>query len=493
MTLSATGLRQAALATLMPGFTGGILPDWLAALLREGLGALCLFSTNITSPGGLRRLTDEARRANPGVVIAVDEEGGDVTRLWHHAGGSQQPGNAVLGRLDDDAVTAHAAGTLAAELQAAGVTMTLGPVADINSDPRNPVIGTRSFGAEPDLVARHVRTWVRELQAGHVAACAKHFPGHGDTATDSHLALPVVDRSPAQLTARELVPFVGAVAAGTQAVMIAHLLLPQLDPAAPATTSAPVIQGLLRDRLGFDGVVVTDALDMAGAGGVRGMAASAVASLRAGADLLCLGTGTTPQQVAQIVDAVGAAVARGQLGEDRLLEAGSRARRLAGRYPAPASSLRPPARSAAVVPAERIAASFDVSARARALLAEHRRVVLLRLETAANIAVGPGEWGPFGLLGGPGSPRLVGVEDVLDRLDGDDTLGVDDLLVVVGRDNHRHVTSREVIGALRESHRATLVVDMGWADPAAGVADIATYGGSPAVGRALLDLLEDVR
>ncbi|HLT83139.1 MAG TPA: glycoside hydrolase family 3 N-terminal domain-containing protein [Phototrophicaceae bacterium] len=480
MSAHTRALRQAALATVMPGFAGDTLPAWVAGLLADGLGAVCLFAPNITSPEGLQQLTAEVRAANPDAVVAVDEEGGDVTRLWHHAGGSWQPGNAVLGRLDDEAVTARAARTLAAELRAAGVTMTFGPVADVNSNPDNPVIGTRSLGADPGLVARHVATWVRELQDGGVAACAKHFPGHGDTATDSHLTTPVVDRTPEELARRELVPFAAAVEAGVAAVMTSHILLPRLDPDAPATMSAPVLGGVLRERLGFTGLVVTDALDMVGASGRLGLAGAAVRALAAGADLLCLGTDNTAEQVEEIAAALVAAVAGGQLPEDRLLAAGEAVRHLARAHPGPPPGLPPAPRSASVVPAERIAATFALSPRAEALLAQGRRPVLVELETDPNIAVGPGAWGPFALARDRGVPVLT-VEQALRRPADDD-----ELLAVVGRDNHLHASSREAIGALRDHHDATLAVDMGWARPDAGLADVATYGASPAVADALL-------
>ncbi|MCM3659940.1 beta-N-acetylhexosaminidase [Georgenia satyanarayanai] len=484
MTTSSTALRRAALGTVMPGFAGDSVPDWLVGLLGEGLGGVCLFASNITSSGGVRALTAQLRDAGPDVVIAVDEEGGDVTRLWHHAGGSAQPGNAVLGRLDDEEVTACAARTLATELRAVGVTVTFGPVADVNSNPDNPVIGTRSFGTEPDLVARHVATWVRALQEGGVAACTKHFPGHGDTATDSHLTLPVVDRSAAELTTRELLPFAAAVRAGVEAVMTSHILLPRIDPHAPATMSAPVIDGLLRTDLGFEGVVVTDALDMAGASGRLGMAGAAVAALAAGADLLCLGAENTAAEVEEIVDAVTAAVREGRLSEERLSAACRRNRGLAGRYPAPAD-LTEPARSGAVVPTARIAATFELSSRARDLLARSGRVLLVRLDSVPNIAVGPGRWGPFELV--PASQVLT-AEGALEAAR--TSLAPEDVLVVVGRDNHLHPSSREMIDTLRSAHAATLVVDMGWARADAGLADVATYGASPAVGRALLELLK---
>ncbi len=176
--------------------------------------------------------------------------------------GSSRPGNFALGAVDDPALTEAVARDLGAELAAAGITLNYAPDADVNSNPANPVIGVRSFGADPALVARHTAAWVRGLQAGGVAACAKHFPGHGDTRVDSHHDLPRITADRARLDACELAPFRAAVAAGVQAVMTGHLLVPALDPELPATLSQRILGGLLRDELGFSGVVVTDAVEM---------------------------------------------------------------------------------------------------------------------------------------------------------------------------------------------------------------------------------------
>ncbi|HMH59136.1 MAG TPA: glycoside hydrolase family 3 N-terminal domain-containing protein, partial [Galbitalea sp.] len=206
---------------------GPTLPDWLAARLRDGLAGVCLFATNIESPAQLRALTDAIRDANPLALIAIDEEGGDVTRLYSSSG-SPYPGNALLGRINDVEFTTAVATSVVWELRRAGVNLNFAPDVDINSNPDNPVIGTRSFGATADVVSRHTTAWVDGLQQTAVAASVKHFPGHGDTATDSHLALPVVDRSLAELRVRELVPFDAAIQAGTMTVMTSHILLPQL-------------------------------------------------------------------------------------------------------------------------------------------------------------------------------------------------------------------------------------------------------------------------
>ena len=160
--------------------------------LAEGLGGVVLYAWNVESPEQLRALTDDLRSEREDVLIAIDEEGGDVTRL-EAATGSSYPGNGALGVVDDVELTERVAASLGAELADAGVNLDFAPVADVNTNPLNPVIGIRSFGADAGLVARHVAAFVRGLQRAGVAACAKHFPGHGDTSVDSHLALPVVD------------------------------------------------------------------------------------------------------------------------------------------------------------------------------------------------------------------------------------------------------------------------------------------------------------
>ncbi|HTF40370.1 MAG TPA: beta-N-acetylhexosaminidase, partial [Propionibacteriaceae bacterium] len=308
------------LTTLLPGFAGTALPVWLRDRLRAGLGGVCLFAQNISSPGQLRSLTDAILAANPYAIIAIDEEGGDVTRLFS-ATGAPFPGNAVLGRLDDLDTTRDTAAAIGWWLRRAGCTVNFAPCVDVNSRSDNPVIGVRSFSSDAECVARHGRAWVQGLQSTGVAASAKHFPGHGDTAQDSHVSLPVVNRSLDELRRSELQPFVAAIEAGCRLIMTSHILLPQVDPNHPATMSRIVLHDLLRGELGFSGVVVSDALDMAGASGSLGMAGAAVAALQAGCDLLCLGTENTDTQLADIERAVGSAVADGTLGADRVREA----------------------------------------------------------------------------------------------------------------------------------------------------------------------------
>jgi beta-N-acetylhexosaminidase len=500
-------LRRNIATTLLPGFAGTSLPDWLAERLRNGLGGVCVFGPNIVSRAHLRQLTDAIHDANPLAVIAIDEEGGDVTRLYYDSG-SPYPGNAVLGRLDDVDQTESVARQVGWELRRAGCTLTFAPDVDVNSNPNNPVIGVRSFGSDPHRVAAHSAAWVRGVQATGVAASPKHFPGHGDTAQDSHLALPIVDVPPATLHERELVPFAAAVAAGAQAVMTSHILLAQVDPLSPATFSAPILQGLLRGELGFDGVIVSDALDMAGASGVRGIPGAAVSALVAGCDLLCIGTDNTAAQLDDIEAAILAAVDGGRLDEARVTDAAGRVLRLATETAAQAGAIPVPG-SAAAEPEfdlQLVIDSFELNARAREWLgAAPVAFWVVRLEPVANLAVGVAPWGPFAELAAHPDGRLAeawrshpvvtctapaSASQSL-PVPGDAQLLPADAspVLVIGRDNHRHGFARGVIDGLRADGRRVLAVDMGWPSHDRTYADIATFGASRLVGRALLALL----
>ncbi|WP_158865484.1 beta-N-acetylhexosaminidase [Leifsonia sp. AG29] len=462
-------LRRRIAGTLLPGFLGTSLPDWLEERLRAGLGGVCLFGQNIASPGQVRELTAAIRDANPQAVIAIDEEGGDVTRL-HYATGSPYPGNAVLGRIGDEAYTEAVARRVGHELSEAGVTLDFAPDVDINSNPGNPVIGVRSFGADPQLVAAHGVAWTRGLQSTGVAAAAKHFPGHGDTSADSHVSLPVVDAGADALRERELVPFRAVVDAGVRAVMTSHILLPQLDAVHPATFSPVIVEGLLRGDLGFDGVVVTDALDMRGASGETGIPEAAVRALSAGCDLLCLGTGNTDEQLTEIEDAIAQAVAAGRLSEERIVRAASRVEALAAADALPATG---DASSASGEldsdDVSRVLRSFEISEAARRWLTGLReQFSVVRIETEANIAVGEAPWCPLAAVAAdPSAP-----------------------VVVIGRDNQRHPSARDTIDRLRAQNDRVLVIDMGWPDAGRAYADLATFGASRLVGRALLELLD---
>ncbi|MFC6707637.1 glycoside hydrolase family 3 N-terminal domain-containing protein [Flexivirga alba] len=315
---------------LQPGFAGlQEPPRWLADAVGRGLGGVVYFSHNIGDVETTAALSRQLHDLGD-VLIATDEEGGIVSRLGARSG-SPHVGAAMLGRVDDVDATRAVGTAIGADLRASGIDIDLAPVVDVNSNPSNPVIGVRSFGATPQLVARHAIAYAEGLQSTGVAATAKHFPGHGDTAVDSHVGLPRVDAPIELLRERELAPFAAAVRAGVRAVMTAHVILPALDPSRPATISAPVLS-MLRDELGFDGVIMTDALDMGAIRDTIGLGEGCVQALLAGADLLGLGNpvlgATSPDKDLQVFTEARTALVRaideGRLPVERLEEAADR-------------------------------------------------------------------------------------------------------------------------------------------------------------------------
>ena len=342
---------------LWPGFFGTEAPEWLLAELRDGLAGVVYFGQNIGE--GLPALSASILAANPNALIGVDEEGGSVTRL-ESATGSTLPGATQLGALDDLIASERTGAELARRVRAVGANVVLGPVADVNTDPRNPVIGVRSFGADEALVSRHVVATVDGIQDGGVAACVKHFPGHGDTHVDSHHALPVIATDVEEYERVHLEPFRAAIDAGVDAIMTAHIVVPAWGEA-PATLN-PRVLGMLRET-GFDGVIITDALDMAAIRETVGLGGGAALALAAGADLLCIGNPTNPGEAAlpdqdlrdfrAARDGIVAALRDGSLSRGRVEEA-------AGRVAALAAKLR-----AASVPPQLEEDAFDAADIAR--------------------------------------------------------------------------------------------------------------------------------
>ncbi len=483
-------LHRDILTTLLPGFAGTDAPDWLLRRLADGLGGVCIFGGNITGAEQLRELNSTLRSAGPLAVIAIDEEGGDVTRLFYDRG-APYPGAALLGRLDDVDLTERVAAAVGEALRATGCTVTFAPDADVNTNADNPVIGVRSFGADPELVARHSAAWVRGVQSAGVAASAKHFPGHGDTATDSHLAMPVVDASPELLRGRELAPFRAAIAAGARTVMTSHILLPGLDPLHPATLSPRIVNGLLRGELGFEGVVVTDALDMHGASGVHGIPEAAVLALAAGCDLLCIGSDNTEAELDEIVSAIESAVASGRLPIERVRDAAARVRALGASAPGVPASPAVIEPKGDLVPLARLIAEFEVSDAAHARLAAAGRIgTIVRIDTVANIAVGVAPWGPFADASAEHTwldhAPIIAVSRETPLTD---PVALAGPVLVIGKDLHRHESATATIDALRAVRDDVVTVDMGWPAADRAFVDIATFGASRLVGAALIDLI----
>jgi beta-N-acetylhexosaminidase len=454
--------RELAASCLLPGFDGLEPPDELLHWVDGGLLGVVLFGKNIRDREQLSRLTARLKAERPGLVIATDEEGGDVTRL-EAATGSSYPGHLALGVVDDVELTRSVAAAIGSELAQVGVNLDFAPVADVNTNPDNPVIGVRSFGWEPELVARHVTAFVHGLQGAGVAACAKHFPGHGDTSADSHLELPVAGG----VLEDHLAPFRAAVAAGVAAVMSAHVVVPGLG-SDPATINPAAVQ-LLREELGFDGAIITDAIEMRGVAALVGAEEAAVRALEAGVDAICLGHDL---RLEPVHSAVVAALESGRLSPDRLDEASKRLARIGVGLPAPDGSPR------SALGAEAAARALRVEGNVR--LAADPLVV--ELVPPANIAAGPrAHW--LGELARRRWPEAevvrVGPGEQPPEPNGRP-------LVVVVQDGARHHWQRRIASA-----PGAVVIETGlpaWRpEQAAGF--LATHGAGRASLEAALDLL----
>jgi beta-N-acetylhexosaminidase len=318
-------LDRDAAGALIVGFTGTTAPDELRRAVAAGLGAVILFTRNVADADQVAALTASLRSERPDLLIAIDHEGGEFSHLapanpWPLASPRS------LGELDDVDLTRSSARDAAATLASLGIDLMLAPSVDVNSNPANPVISTRSFGTTADVVSRHGVAFVEGVHEAGIAACPKHFPGHGDVAVDSHLALPRVDRSIEQVTAVELAPFKATIDAGADVIMSAHIIFSAYDDQ-PATLSRRILHGLLREELGFTGVVTTDALEMQAITATRSIEDATVASIRAGADLAMIAIGEADPRAltASLVEAVG----NGSLDPARLADAAHRVRSLA--------------------------------------------------------------------------------------------------------------------------------------------------------------------
>ncbi|MFH9547604.1 glycoside hydrolase family 3 protein [Streptomyces sp. NPDC051445] len=500
MTTIASGtdtLTRDALTVLQPGFPGTTAPDWLLRRLGEGLASVGLFGRNIATPEQLASLTAQLRAERDDVLVAIDEEGGDVTRLEVRTG-SSFPGNHALGAVDDVALTLEVAAELGRRLAECGVNLNWAPSADVNSNPANPVIGVRSFGPDPALVARHTAAYVTGLQSAGVAACTKHFPGHGDTAVDSHHALPRIDADPPVLAERELAPFRAAIAAGTRAVMSAHILVPALDPARPATLSRRILTTLLREELGYDGLIVTDGMEMQAVAATYGIERGSVLAVAAGADAICVGGGLADDEtVRKLRDALVTAVRTGELPEERLADAARRVRELAG--------WTAPGRTAAAGTGEGtgrtdgVRADVGLIAARRALRLTGEDVFtplteppfVAALTPVANFAVGDETpWGVAAelvqLLPGTRTGSFSGADAGQAAL----VAAGERRIVAVVRDEHRHPWMASALGDLLTARPDTVVVEMGVPQaPPRGALHIATHGAARVCGRAAAEVI----
>jgi beta-N-acetylhexosaminidase len=287
-----SALRRQVGRLLIAGFDGLTLPIELKSLAREfGLGGVILFARNIAEPGQLAELCFDAGRMVPDLPlwVSVDQEGGSVARL--KAPFTEWPPMATIGRSGDVALAGRFARALGAELRAVGITLNYAPVLDVYTNVKNTVIGNRALSDKADEAATFGAAIVRGLQSEGVAACGKHFPGHGDTTVDSHKELPVVEHPIERLRDVELKPFRAAIEAEVAAIMTAHLFMPALDEERPATLSKRIVTGLLREELGFEGVILSDDLEMKAIAATYAVPTAAALAIDAGCDgvLICSG------------------------------------------------------------------------------------------------------------------------------------------------------------------------------------------------------------
>ncbi|MFF0109903.1 glycoside hydrolase family 3 protein [Streptomyces hirsutus] len=488
MTTSTTGtdtLTRDALAVLQPGFAGTTAPDWVRRRLSEGLASVALFGRNVATAEQVTALTAQLRAERDDLLVAIDEESGDVTRLEVRTG-SSFPGNHALGAVDDTTLTRGVARELGRRLAECGVNFNWAPSADVNANPDNPVIGVRSFGRDTDLVARHTAAYVEGLQSTGVAACTKHFPGHGDTSVDSHHAVPHIDLDATTLNERELQPFRAAIAAGTRAVMSAHIRVPVLDPDRPATLSRRILTGLLRGELGYQGLIVTDGMEMRAISGTYGLEHGVVLAIAAGADAICVGGGLCDEDTVQgLTDALVAAVRSGELPEERLADAAARVRALADWT---AGMRRSPALEGDREP------EIGLTAARRAVTVTRTGpaapvtgpVYVATFHPAANIAVGDETpWGVGAelerLLPGTTTGSFTGPDAGARALEA----AAGRRVVAVVRDEHRHPWMRTALDTLLAAGPDTVVVEMGVPQSAPrGALHVATHGAARVCGTA---------
>ena len=317
-------LRQQVGQMFMLSFFGSPMNEPTRAMLREWQpGAVVLLPSNLGTPAQVAALTNDIQQTIVGAgglpaFIAVDQEGGVIQRL--RDGFTEFPTPALWAATNNPTLVEQVGAAMAAELLAVGVNMNLAPVADLNTNPRNPIIGRRAFGADPTLAAQAVAAWVRGSQSVGVMAMAKHFPGHGDTAEDSHATLAVVPHGMERLRTVELVPFVSAIQAGVGAVMMGHLYVAALEPVPnlPASLSPTIVTGLLREELGYNGIIMTDAMDMDAIDTFYSPIERALKAIVAGNDLILLGAHISPAEQISAMQAVVEAVERGQIPRERI-------------------------------------------------------------------------------------------------------------------------------------------------------------------------------
>lgn len=439
-----TDIDRLILSTFSPGFGGAVVPEWIKPWLENGLGSVTLFASNTPNFETASNLISEIRSYNPDVLIAIDEEGGDVTRLFVREG-SRYPTPALLGQCDDEDLTFRSYSSMGAVLRSLGVDITYAPVADVVAYENNPIVGVRSFGMSSDVVNRHVLQAVKGLQSSGVSACVKHFPGHGAVLEDSHHDLPRIKLSKNDYERTHIEPFKNAIASGVSAVMIGHLIAECLDPNLPASLSSKILRDYLRSELGFKGLIVTDALDMGAIGGPTKIHESALNALTAGADLLCFsGMGDQSQFVINSFDWIQSAFNRGEISEDSFIDSSQRigeirAKNLKG------TKVEENIDYKELISGFEVLGDVELSSSA---------INLVEIGTKPTIAAGDVSWGIHREL------RSVGITCEIHASDAENLASKK--LVVAFRDAYRDGPLLATLNRLNQRFPDAIFIDMGW-------------------------------
>lgn len=439
-----TSSDRTILSTFSPGFGGAVVPEWIKPWLDNGLGSVTLFASNTPNFEATATLISELRSYNSDVLVAIDEEGGDVTRLFVREG-SRYPTPALLGQCDDEELTFQSYHSMGTVLRQLGIDITYAPVADVVAFENNPIVGVRSFGMSTDVVTRHVAQAIKGLQDAGIGACVKHFPGHGAVLEDSHHDLPRIKLSLADYETQHILPFKNAIDNGVAAVMIGHLIAEALDPELPASLSPKVIGQYLRGTLGFKGLVVTDALDMGAIGGPTMIHDSGFKALLAGADLLCFsGMGDQSQFVSSSFDYIKSALENDKLSLTGLEESGQRIAQWRSKIPVRISKDES-------INFKDLIAGFEVTG---SVELEPGVVNLVEIGTKPTIAAGDVSWGMHREL------RAVGIACDIHASDAESL--ATKRLVVAFRDAYRDAPLLATLRRLYERYPDAIFIDMGW-------------------------------
>lgn len=467
-------IDKSILAHFSPGFGGTLVPEWLKPYLENGLGGVTLFSFNCPTFDETSRLIEELRSYNPNLIISIDEEGGDVTRLFIREG-SPFPTPSMLGRCDDIELTQSSYYELGKILKNLGISMSFAPVADVIVEERNPIVGVRSFGRDVALVSRHVAAAVNGLQKAGVAACIKHFPGHGGVIEDSHHHLPSLPGSLQDLESTHLEPFFAGIEVKSAGIMVGHIITPALDEVNPASCSKKVISGYLKGNLGYNGLVVTDALDMGALGGVKKIGLSARRAITAGADLLCF-SGMFEQE--EFVSSSLKLIREGIIASEIDLEYLTlNASRLNEWTPPKAIGTSAPM----PLSIDRIAQGFAVTGNTKLTA---KNVHLIEMSAEPTIAAGYVAWGLRKSL------TRAGIAVKLESSDAHFKEDETSQVVVTFRDAYRDSKLKSALEKINTNHPDAIFVDMGWPTPEFSPANIIrTYGSSALASDAAATLL----